>query len=908
MNDFDLFALFRKVQHPQDLDLAELRQMLQGMTDLTDRPWHHRLPFLAFLPPLLALDTLGAQARRAAASLPVEDQAALARAVQAAAVRLLAGARGRQAWVSLVRLLDDEEAEVRRAAVETLRISAAYDPGRWVHAALHPREDVRAAARTVGPPGPPPPLLHAATQAVLPALKDPTKRGKPRRIRKPNFAEMEVADLIELVLDGGAEPALLEAVLQRAAPGDLEPLLTYPLQPGWADLLEVYLDRHPGLDEDHRGRIAAVLFTRSTDKDRYFLPMLQCGPHWRSEVVKAFAQMGSEWVEHAGRSIVISGSTYHEELLAEALRQFSTLPQKLGPCLLESANKNLRYQAGRALGNRSGDHPLLHRLAETFVWGVETARYHTHEDYEVRMILGEHKLGYTRLNERRLYVSPRPLVLGERHGEGVVRGLILHELGHHLYHKGPEAERVHDQAEKEGLARLLNLVSDEHLERNLRQVDGAYGDLLKQLNAYAFQHSNREVEVRQLLEKLGDRAAKVLPKVRLEPARKAGHVAVASGKLLRELADGGVSFVRFMRALRMGLGNREGDPKVGEALALFRGDFRKTDMPGLLEIARRLRDIFGAETDLLDTVGSEGGLELDQEAWEQAGGGFNPDMLQQEVQRLLERKKEQDSGEEGGGGTGLNLSPEEAFEKLRIVSKLDHDPAAHAQWARRIAPAVRTLWRFFEDLGFTWQPQPRRLQGYRFDRTRARALVVQRDPRVLLARARRSRTDLFVGVAIDCSGSMAGPNLDKAKAFGTLLAEALKGLPGVDLRLFGFDDRVLYDAGDARRCAVHALRPTWGNNDAGGLFHLWKLARRSKRQAKLLLMISDGLPSACSVAALRGLVRELSRRGCCCAQVAVAPLSEICFPHYVLLDQQDLHASVRKFGTVVVRLVRRILG
>ena len=44
------------------------------------------------------------------------------------------------------------------------------------------------------------------------------------------------------------------------------------------------------------------------------------------------------------------------------------------------------------------------------------------------------------------------------------------------------------------------------------------------------------------------------------------------------------------------------------------------------------------------------------------------------------------------------------------------------------------------------------------------------------------------------------------------------------------------------------------------------------------------------------------------AQVAVVPLSEICFPHYVLLQENQLDACVRQFGAVIMKLVGQALG
>jgi Mg-chelatase subunit ChlD len=181
---------------------------------------------------------------------------------------------------------------------------------------------------------------------------------------------------------------------------------------------------------------------------------------------------------------------------------------------------------------------------------------------------------------------------------------------------------------------------------------------------------------------------------------------------------------------------------------------------------------------------------------------------------------------------------------------------------------------------------------------------------MLISRALKQKTDLFIGVVIDCSGSMSYyESMEKAKRFGALLAEAARGNPGIDVRLFGFTDQVIYDAGNATRCAVHSLAAGGGNNDAAGLWHAAGVARSSRRRAKLLVMISDGEPTECSVASLKALVERLTRRWkICCAQVAVQPLTEICFPNYVLLEENNLDECVARFGAVMARLVRQALA
>src|SRR6185503_14841673 len=95
----------------------------------------------------------------------------------------------------------------------------------------------------------------------------------------------------------------------------------------------------------------------------------------------------------------------------------------------------------------------------------------------------------------------------------------------------------------------LNLVSDEHLERNLRAMDASFGDSLKKLGAYAFQHACKEVSVERLLGSLQGRAFQVLSVLRLGAARQRGCVVIESGPILLELEKTGHSFARFVRAL-----------------------------------------------------------------------------------------------------------------------------------------------------------------------------------------------------------------------------------------------------------------------------------------------------------------------------------------------------------------------
>lgn len=581
----------------------------------------------------------------------------------------------------------------------------------------------------------------------------------------------------------------------------------------------------------------------------------------------------------------------HESLLRRVLLDASLL-----------TTRNLVLSMFRRSPTRAGK---LARLARTFAWGVIQGRILTGDLFKVQTT-GAEELGYTRFNTRTVCVSPMPILRGERNGRDVVEGLILHELGHHIYHAGEANEKLWSTARKRGLHSLLNLVADEHLERNLRANDAVFGHKLKLLNAYAFQHSERELPLEDLLIGLQEQSFEMLVSTPIRVARARNAVGIDSGQLLLEMERRGLSFPRFVRALRMGLGNRHDDPRVAEALALFTKRFRKSDMATLLEISGRLQEIFGWQTRMLNLLDQERSTLPGEDELIILGDGITEDEIQSAIDAILDPRNKAD----GERPTRvINMGSERSFPTISHVVQTAYDAALHSTYAASVARHARQMQRFFVELGLSAHIQRRRLQGRWIDRSRLMPLVIQRDPRVLIARILKPSADLFLGILIDCSSSMeVNENIEKAKRFGTLLAEAARGVTGIDVRIFGFTDSTIYDAGCARRCAAHNLSAGGGNNDAAALWHASRVAQGSRRMARLLVMISDGSPTECTTTALTDLVQRLTRKEhMCCAQVALAPLHEVCFPNYIELEEGNLNDSVRRFGEVIARLVRQTL-
>ncbi|MAC27201.1 MAG: hypothetical protein CMH59_12115, partial [Myxococcales bacterium] len=679
----------------------------------------------------------------------------------------------------------------------------------------------------------------------------------------------------------------------------------------FADTLRAFLEQGAEREVELRRAVAKVLRTELGDD--------LGAPLWIARAFEVAQGRGPfEGFPHLGpptlASVLAAGDPALERCMLEWLDALPDPLDAAATLLAEGVGPVTRERAAARLGRAADRDALASRarrvrdLAEIFVWGMHRARELTGSVFRIHLTHGD-ALGYTRLTRQAIHVSGLPVLRGDRRARAIVEGLVLHELGHHVHHASGPALEVWAQAREEGLGGLLNLVADEHLERNLRARDATWGTRLRRLCAWAFQHTQRELSARRLVDALGLAAARVLPGAGLAIAHRPDAVRVRSGALLAALEAHRPAFARFVRALRMGLGDRHDDPAVRAGLALFDRRFRHRDMAGLLEIARALRRLYGEEARLVELVGGHETVPGAGREGEVCGEGIGDADVQEEVERILEAPSR--SGARARPGKDrpvVNVGPRRDFDRIHDVRPAPPAPAAHAELARELARPARHLRRALEQLGLAHRPARFRLRGHRFDRTRARAVVLRGDPRMLVARERVRRADLFIGVAIDCSGSMgSGACMDKARRFGVLLAEAAAGLAGVDVRFVGFEDQVLWDAGSANRPAVAALEPGGGNNDAAALWHVAELARRSRRSARLLVMISDGLPTECSTTALRGLVRELEGEGLACAQVAVRALAERCFDHYVEVLEPDVAVASRAFGDIVTGLVARTL-
>ena len=353
----------------------------------------------------------------------------------------------------------------------------------------------------------------------------------------------------------------------------------------------------------------------------------------------------------------------------------------------------------------------LKQVGRVFAWGVRRAVELTGRFLRVHMTGQEREFGHTRLDTSKLYVSPLPMLRGDPNGQDVVEGLILHEIGHHVYHGSDESRALWKQAHEEGLGSLLNLVADEHLERNLRGVDAAYGDRLKRLAAYAFQHAAQEMPLVDLLAVLLGTAAPALIAARIEVAFNEAAVRLRRGAVLAELDRIGHPLARFARALRMGLGNRHDDPLVAEALALC-GDIRRLDMRGLYELTRKLADLFGGAAAIAAVFGGPEGLVFGEREGDVFGNGVGDEAVQREVERVLDPQGDPSDAPPGDSDRlRINVGESTRFDEITRIEKVRGDEAIHRRIAAEVSRHSARLRAYLDELGLRWLPTRGRIQG-----------------------------------------------------------------------------------------------------------------------------------------------------------------------------------------------------
>ena len=654
-----------------------------------------------------------------------------------------------------------------------------------------------------------------------------------------------------------------------------------------------------------------------------------------------------------------------EDVRREALRGYARCddPGVVAMVLtaLSDEDEDVRNAASEILDSPE-DHPRLARLEEehgagtcklqrgrldgVLEWGQRAAEVFLRQHVEIvgwRGGAGRTHFARKGRDAVRIEVNVSPLFEAGPAGEDVVRGVIVHELGHHAYDfRAPGFKSASGVARGRGAGPLWNILLDERLERRIRSERPLWGPLIDRMNAWLIQARPQRVSPALLAEA-----------AQLEPEVMADRIASGRlpGALVEDARDGerqvllgpwdAISIPGLLPPLHsffLGLmavhdHERIADPAAREALALIPPDLKDLPHGPLARLCLRIADLLGVDDGgraqrrrfarLMGRYGSIVGgvgrlIRRSQDArptgtWTAASAareissrlrGRAGPVLRQAPAQVVGRPKPRK--ERGFPSAMLNLGSELEFPDLQFETTLPFQAAGLARLRAEVRPHVRLLRSHFERLGRTLAEHHASRRGRRLDMARVRDLALLGRPDALVHSEEVLAPDAYLGLLIDRSGSMQiGDRMPLARKFGVLLAEAARGLRGIEGHISAFDGNTFYRLGDFQRHAIAALTADDGNNDSGALLRAAQLALASRRRNRLIVMISDGSPAECSVASLRNLVQVLEKRyAIACAQVAVAPLSEICFPHFLDVSSKPTREAVRQFARLLVRLTR----
>ncbi len=531
-------------------------------------------------------------------------------------------------------------------------------------------------------------------------------------------------------------------------------------------------------------------------------------------------------------------------------------------------------------------------------------------------------------------VSDTPVTSGHPHGEEVMKGLVLHELGHHLCDIGVRGHHtMRSIARSAKIKDIYDILIDERLERTLRSRRPAWGLYFDRLASYAFAQDEHRMGLEQLAQLIGRDDVRqvrdeiiqgVLPGRLVSPEDGSlgedAQVALRDSDLLG--LPGVVPLTMgFLWCLRCGFDPRlHHDPRVAEAVSLVPTGLRHINHAGVLKVAREVARVLEHEDGeaqeqmqrmtRLGQCGSLGSVlgrlsDANMLPESHIQDGANIRQTPEPKVKIVTETKPPDK-RRGRGGQTLNLGDDIDFPRLKERRQPKGDAGAESHLVAGVRKHVRRLRGYMERLGRGEVEEYASRRGRRLDMAQARKVAWSGRPNLLVHNRQEIDADAYIGLLIDASGSMSGRRLQLAQSFGALVTESARGLRGLEGRVDGFDDQFYYELGDFQRHNISALESGGGNNDSGALLVAAQHALASRKRNRLLVMISDGSPSACTVESLRRLVGRLTRQhGIICAQAAVASIDHQAFAHSIDLTDVGTDVAVARFGAMLMRLTRR---
>lgn len=179
---------------------------------------------------------------------------------------------------------------------------------------------------------------------------------------------------------------------------------------------------------------------------------------------------------------------------------------------------------------------------------------------------------------------------------------------------------------------------------------------------------------------------------------------------------------------------------------------------------------------------------------------------------------------------------------------------------------------------------------------------------------------LAVCILVDESGSMIREGrMPSARSLAVLLNEAVAGVPGIDLYIYGHsadetvegrtDIRIYREKGFRPRHALGSLEARDNNRDGVAILQTARRVRRMTGERTLMFVLSDGAPAAQgyigreAIAHTKACVEEVERMGVSVCQVAIQASYDpgLMFRHYV--KYEDMSSFAPEFAKMVKKAI-----
>lgn len=488
---------------------------------------------------------------------------------------------------------------------------------------------------------------------------------------------------------------------------------------------------------------------------------------------------------------------------------------------------------------RKQRHVFIKEIANAIVWGTKLGEKLLNQQVRISLIQGWRQPGMT-FSEKdglvKIYADPRPILENHRYGRDIFRGLIIHEIGHHLYPvcEGDRTEIIKPTEENAALFDVLNMLEDEHLERNLRAVNRTWGNFLHRTAAY---YIKRLICIVETPEK--EDLAELIDLYNNPETVKKLH-----------------PFTEFMLLLRLGAAILpHTSRKAARAYKLIDKNFRNKNLPEVLQLAYKIKKILfmPREEKAYQKYAKQKELTLNE---------FEALCGTDSWREIYKKAREKLSDTKGTGlydsGWGKPVSIEPF--NPRLIRKTVFNGQEYMKLAKRVRRQADLLRNKILAKLYTPLQAPYHLSGSHLDMTAAKSMIYKKNPRMFFREEDLRQPSFFIAQIVSAVPELTRVSWEKTKLLVTFVSEVLRDLPGVEAKLFAHNMTDLFDLGRPGRGAIKSMEKWVLNNERIRVKtyspewpdFMEKLANKSRKQYKILSYIcpvpvgASSLCKACS--------------------------------------------------------------